>query len=393
MAHSHRPILLILSAVVCILIGVLGSCRNSSVMGTSIWNPSDVWSPVGYPAISDSNVAYTSMALTADGTPYVAFEDGARAAFASVMKFNGAGWVYVGSPGFSGTVAQWTSLAIDSNGILYVAFVDASVTPAAVSVMTYTGTGPTGWQLVGNADLSGSAGNVWQVSIAINPGGVPHVAYVDPSTSKATVMGYSSGTNTWVPVGATVGFSGAGASNVSLAFDKVGTPFVAFTDGSFGNRESVMTYTVPTGWQYVGGQGFSGSSVAYISLVVDSSGVPYVAYGDAAVPGMMASVMKYSGGAWSYVGNRFLTSPGIVFGVSLALSPTGNPYVAYQDGTNGPATVVQFSGGSWIPVGRTGFTGGEAQDISLAIDSNGTSYVAYEDFLHGGFATVVRLVK
>jgi len=388
MGDTRGRIRLLLSAACCSLIMTLGSCQDPSDIGKSIWTMKNVWAPVGHSAISASNVAYTSVAVAPDGTPYVAFEDGAHGAAASVMKFNGS-WTYVGSPGFSGVTAQSTTLAFDSNGILYVAFVDASATKAAVSVMKYTGTGTTGWQFVGNADLSGSATNdVWQVCIAIDPSGTPHVAYTDPVTTMATVMKYSPGTNTWGPVGPAGGFSGAGASNVSLAFDKAGTPYVAYTDGSWGNQETAMTFNGST-WVLMGTQGFSGSSVAYVSIVLDASGVPYVGYGDATAPGIVASVMKYSGGAWSYVGPRGLSS-GVVLGVSLALSPTGNPSIAYQDGTDGSATVMEFSGGNWSPIGRTGFSGGGSQFTSLAIDSNGTPYVAYQDGAHGGYATVMR---
>jgi hypothetical protein len=65
--------------------------------------------------------------------------------------------------------------------------------------------------------------------------------------------------------------------------------------------------------------------------------------------------------------------------------------VAYGDGAPlEPATVMRFSGGSWVPVGRAGFSGDGAYYTSLAIDPSGTMYLAYEDLLHFGCATVVR---
>jgi hypothetical protein len=385
---SHGRIRILLSAACASLILLLGSCQDPSVADKSIWTSESWWASVGKPAFSQSNVNYTAIAFAPDGTPYVVFEDGANSAFASVMKNNGAGWVYVGGVGFSGITAQSTTLAFDRNGVPYVAFVAGS--PSAVNVMKYTGSGTTGWETVGIPNFSGAAGNVWQVALAIDPSGVPHVAYVDPSTAKATVMKCPGAT--WVPVGPAGGFSGAGASNVALAIDKAGTPFVAFTDGSWGNQETAMSFD-GSSWVLLGSQGFSGTSVGYVSLVIDAAGVPYVAYG-AAFPAI-ATVMRYSGGTWSYVGQPGFTA-GTISGLSFAFSPTGVPYIAYLDDsiTNpdlsiDPVTVMRFSAGSWVPVGRKGFTGGYAMSPSLAIGASGIPYVAYTDGLRGEFATVM----
>ena len=47
-----------------------------------------------------------------------------------------------------------------------------------------------------------------------------------------------------------------------------------------------------------------------------------------------------------------------------------NPYVAFEDGANSQkATVMQYSGGSWVEVGTAGFSTGVIQLTSLAIYS------------------------
>ena len=83
------------------------------------------WENIGPAGFTDNAAYYTSLALDASGTPYVAFMDFAiLGAKASVMKFNGSSWVYVGSAGFSAGGAEYTSLALDASGMPYVAYSD-----------------------------------------------------------------------------------------------------------------------------------------------------------------------------------------------------------------------------------------------------------------------------
>ena len=374
----------VLSAVGCLSILVLSSCQDPASLNRSIWNISNAWAPVGSPAISTDYVVWTSVALGPDRTPYVAFVDGGSSAKATVMRYSGAAWANVGSAGFSSTSVDCTKLAIDSNGRLYVAYVDQA-SPHAVTVMTYTGAGTTGWQTVGPVGFSGGTG--WEVSIAIGPGDVPFVAYPTQTSLMLTVMKYESGSGAWVPAGPTTGFSNV--TNVSLAFDKAGTPYVAYNDGNWGEQLSAVSFN-GSSWVRVGAQGFSATSVYYPSLAIDSAGTPYVAFEDTDSAHEGVCVMQFSGGTWSFVGQQHM-SAGTAYDVSLALTPSGTPYVAYVDGNPGPATVKRLSGGSWVPVGRTGFSGGDVGYTTIAIDSSGVPYVAYQDSsLHWNFATVMR---
>ena len=64
---------------------------------------------------------------------------------------------------------------------------------------------------------------------------------------------------------------------------------------------------------------------------------------------------------------------------SLAFSPSGQPYVAYEDYGKFimKATVMKFDGTNWVNVGNAGFSAGEADYISLAFSPSGQPYVAY----------------
>jgi hypothetical protein len=361
----------------------VAACNNAAVTGGSIWDSSAStarWSIVGSPGFSASNVNYTSMAVDpTSGTPFVAFEDGAFGAHTTVMKYANGAWTYVGTPGFSSNATQYITIAFDSNGTPYVAHWNA-ISGGQVEVMVYTVA--TGWQLLGAPLFAGTA---WEVAFAINKNNIPYVAFRDTSNTLF-VMSY---TGSWNPVGAPV--SGT-ASNISLAFDGAGQPWVAFADGPAGNKATVMSFSGV--WNLVGSVIGSASTgaVAWTSLAIDSriaSPVPYLAVMDTGYAGL-TTVKKYltSTGTWVNVGNPGFSAAQPYSG-SMVLSAGGIPYVAYQDGPSGGATVMVFSGTAWSTVGTPRFSPGQAQSTSLALDPLGTPFVAFVDVNSGSKSTVM----
>ena len=76
---------------------------------------------------------------------------------------------------------------------------------------------------------------------------------------------------------------------------------------------------------------------------------------------------------------------------SLAFSPSGEPYVAYQDyGNSAKATIMKFNGSNWVNVGTAGFSAGKAYYTSLAFSPSERPYVAYEDIGNSYKATVMK---
>lgn len=92
--------------------------------------------------------------------------------------------------------------------------------------------------------------------------------------------------------------------------------------------------------------------------------------------------------AWKHVGNAQF-SP--CFGApNLVFSPSGEPCVAFEDGSTAQATVMKFDGLNWVYVGLPKFTQDAADCLSLAIDPlNGEPYVAYMDWGSSGLRTSV----
>lgn len=262
------------------------------------------WVSVGQDRFTPGYVSFTSIAIDHNGTPYIAFRDQGDTVHgswpngyrASVMKFDGANWVYVGAPGFSsnGTFggAAYTSLAIDSSGTLYIAFVDDSNAFKA-TVMKFDGNN---WVNVGSAGIvsTGSANNT---SIVIDSQGTPYVGYVDGANGgKATVKKFD-GSN-WISVGIT-GFSPGAASYTSLAIDNNDILYLTFKDYAHANKATVMTFN-GSSWVMLGNAGFSTSDVEYTTIAIDKiNGVLFATYEDVydastLYPKYNATVMKFA---------------------------------------------------------------------------------------------------
>jgi len=131
----------------------------------------------------------------------------------------------------------------------------------------------------------------------------------------------------------------------------------------------------------------SANAAYYESLAFSPNGTPYVAYQDVANSSKV-TVKEFDGTSWVTVGNAGF-SAGEAIDISLAFSPSGTPYVAYSDGGNSnKATVKKFNGTSWVVVGSAGFSAGTAYSTSLAFSPSGTPYVAYQDGNASSDATV-----
>ncbi|MCB9047420.1 MAG: T9SS type A sorting domain-containing protein [Chitinophagales bacterium] len=142
-------------------------------------------------------------------------------------------------------------------------------------------------------------------------------------------------------------------------------------------------------WNTIGSAGFSVGATTYNSSALDGTGNPVVAFSDGS-NSYKATVMRYNGSSWVTVGTAGF-SAGFASYVSLALDGTGNPVVAYRDGSNSQkATVMRYNGSSWVTVGTAGFSAGPAGYVSLALDGTGNPVVAYSDGSNNNKATVMR---
>ncbi len=81
--------------------------------------------------------------------------------------------------------------------------------------------------------------------------------------------------------------------------------------------------------------------------------------------------------SWQGVGNPGFSPTGTNYNSLYVYN--GNPYIAYQDGSNSnKASLMKFNGSSWDNIGDPGFSSDAADFTSLAVSSN-IPYVAFRD--------------
>lgn len=329
------------------------------------------WQLVGGAAVSMGGTTDPSLAISLDGTLFVAYSDySLEGSPASVMKWNGSSWEHLKGGSLFGGGAYPVSLAVSPYGTPYVAFIDIE-NEYKTTVLQWSGSS---WETLGGAGIS--LGEAENQSLAISPDGTPYVAYRDIANNGITAVLKWTGSS-WEALGE-AGSSTEYTYFQSLAIAPDGTPYVAYRDEPNGAKTTVMKWT-GSSWEALGGAGISEGSAFYQSLAIAPDGTPYVAYQDEE-NGYKATVLKWTGSSWEALGGAGISS-GSAAGESLAVSPDGTPYVAFWSTNSATkATVLKWTGSSWdaldgadgagIPADPTWF-------LSLAISPDGTPYVAY----------------
>ncbi len=197
--------------------------------------------------------------------------------------------------------------------------------------------------------------------------------------------------NAWVTVGGGATSPSTGAvSYTSIALDRDGYPYVAFKDGSNGDRATVTMFDGAT-WKNIGTAGFSKGKADFTNMIIDSYNLPYVAFKDGA-NGDKATVMRYNGNDWVYAGNEGFSN-GAVNNIHLQIGTDGSLYVAFSDESRyGKATVMKYDmqKNKWDPVGKEAFSNWRADRLSFALGLNNTPYVAFVDTDNDSKITVMK---
>ena len=385
------------------------------------WEEVGTGSASGGGGISDNDSLsdWPSMAMAPDGTPYVSWRDTASGADEIyVRRWNGATWAEVGAPidaqvTSSNPRTAWrsSSLAVAPDNTPYLAWPDTRSGDFEIYVRRWNGTS---WEEVGTGSatsggISDNAGDSWGPSLAVDPDGVPYVAWHDDSTGDTEIYVRRWKDATWEEVG-TGSASGGGISDnsegsgwPSLAVDSDGVPYVAWYDLSGGDAEIYVRRWDGSTWEEVGTGSASGGGISnnggqsdYPSIAITTDGAPIIAWRDDSDGDREIYAKHWSGSAWQEMGTGSASGGGISDNSaasawpSWGVAPDGTIYLTWHDHITADGNVeiyvLRWNGTTWEEVGAGSASGGGISNNSgdswvpsSAIAPDGTPYIAWQD--------------
>ena len=221
--------------------------------------------------------------VDAQNSVYVAFNDAGESNRYYLNRYKNGNWETMGSYITSGG-GSWARLALDSKGVPYVSWVDFY----AGNKMYVSKLVGEIWLTMGNAPVSEEnfiAKNCQDLAIDAN--GNIYLAYVVKGTEQLAVYRHNGAD--WEMLGDNI--ADGTVKGIDVAVDSENNFYVAYADGSFGDKVSVMKYN-GTEWSYVGQRAFTESSTdTYMAMTLHNDS-PCVVYTDIAM-GSKASAKYY----------------------------------------------------------------------------------------------------
>lgn len=377
---------------------------------------------------SDSWSFDASLAITLDGTPYIVWdEDGSQNMEIYVRRWNGSSWEEAGIGSATGggisnnsEISEYPSVAITLDGTPYIAWHNYTSEDVEIYVRRWNGTS---WEEIGSSSATGGGisnddSDSYGSSIAIAPDGTPYIAWDDYGGTDSEIYVRRWNGTSWEEVG--VGSAtGDGISNndgvsggSSIAIAPDGIPYVVWQDDTNGNREIYVRRWNGSSWEEVGvgsatGGGISNNSgssvVAGITFAPD--GTPYISWGDESSGNYEIYLRYWNGSSWEEVGSGSATGGGISNNggdserPSLAMTSNGILHAAWDDNSSGNFEIYvrHWNGSSWEEVGEGSATeggisqnSGHSSDPRIAIAPDDTPYVAWNDDSNGNGEIYVR---
>lgn len=352
---------------------------TSIFMAGSLMTAHAQWDALGATpsGISSSWASFQHIAKDASGNLYTSFYDGSVTQ-GSVMKYNGSSWSYLGGAGITGGSATYNGLAVAANGDVFYSN-QVGWPGSGIAVRKFNGTT---WDLLPSAESA----TVNFQSLATRSNNQPVVAY---SSGGALQVKRYDGSN-WTSLGTGLPAGTPNYIDLKIVND---TAYVAFVNSGLKVYKTYAGSGATSTWQEVGTTSFAAASSEQYraALAVDANNNVFVAFTSVTASGNKINVKKYSNNQWTDVGASNFSTDRVHY-VSIALSATGEPYVAYSHFENSPNNknyVMKFDGNTWIQLGTT-VSDGEAKWNALLIGNDNKPVLAYSD---GAFATGGNMVK
>ncbi len=346
------------------------------------------WTAIGSSTgISAAGSSYVGLTKDSLGNIYVAYED-SSVSKGSVQKYSGSSWSYLGSAGITGGNVMYNSIAVNNAGKVYYAYHDVTSTKLFIQELNNSGTVST-W-----SNMSG--GGVYTNTIKIGPGGYPYHFSRDLSVSSVLARRYNG--SSWQQVGVTTGLNlSSVAYYPSMVLGKNDSMYITYVSP----LSALYVYKIHTSaaatdsWQAVGTTAFGTTTSNSIfqhnaSMAIDSSNRLYVVYVSTGAEGNKLKARKYENGAWTTLGTDNFSTGSATY-LSLAVTPSGTPYVAFTDGANSSkTTIMKYDGTQWVIVGTAGISAGATKYNALTLDANDNPVVAYCDGGNSNKVVVMR---
>ncbi|WP_317898722.1 T9SS type A sorting domain-containing protein [Aurantibacillus circumpalustris] len=177
-------------------------------------------------------------------------------------------------------------------------------------------------------------------------------------------------------------------SQPSMAFDRHGNLFLAYTDQSTPQNKATLKKFDGQTWTTLSNN-FTPGQAQFIKLELDTAGVPYVAFQEPYPVTKKISVMKYNGTGWDTVGIRgFATADFNNPEISMNIDFNNNIQLAYRENATGKASVISYYGINWSFVNSANITEGDATKLSMAARGS-HYYLAFSNGHRGGKLSVI----
>jgi PKD repeat protein len=299
-----------------------------------------------------------ALALDAAGRPRISYST----AGSYQLKYawhDGVGWRIE----TVGTGGEGSSLALDAAGRPHISYLDGSA-------LKYAYHDGSAWQT--ETVIGGDTFH--DISLALHPGGRPHIVCYAPSTGDLQHAWYD-GTAWQVE---TVDSSGDAGRYSSLALDATGWPHISFCQyhtyaNPYPGLCDSLKYAFFDGdaWQLSTVE--RGEDVGYdTSLELDPSGWPHISYRSSA--GLRHAY--FDGSTWR--SETVDNSAALGQGTSLALDATGRPQVSYDyDGSVSALKHAWYVGSTWYTEIIEASAVGSYRHSSLALDVFGFPHISY----------------
>ncbi|MBI5507701.1 MAG: hypothetical protein HY903_02995 [Deltaproteobacteria bacterium] len=256
------------------------------------------WGPFAGPAFSDGNADHLSMAVAPQGAAnagvaYVSFEDRAHGDMLTVVALGAGGATPLGAPGQNGAAVNATSIAVDADGNPWVAWRKAA--DGHVLLSHWNGGGWDTTPEVAASGMRNAPGLALDRTVTPN---VPYVSGTDTSTQKLSVRKLDGGA--WAQVGQAQVVYDCDYGPQSIVVDGAGVAWVAYADSTNGCKATVAS-NAGGDFAPVGGAASPGRAWNARLAVAPGSGALYLAYLDVEAF-QKVTVLKLASGAWQLVG-------------------------------------------------------------------------------------------